>query len=241
MPSALLPDQLAEQLGRDIVDGVLPPGHSLTLEELEKRHQISRTVAREAVKTLAGMGLVAVRRRVGIVVADPASFDDLNPLLIRWRLAGPGRLEQLGHISELRMGVEPVAARLAASRATPEQVRALADAAIGMTTTGRPGADGTLPDLEAYLAHDVVFHTSILAGSGNPMFGSLAHVVSEVLSGRTHHHLMPTIPNADAIRWHREVADAVATGDGARAEQTMRLIVDEAQTAAVEMAADADD
>ncbi len=40
---------------------------------------------------------------------------------------------------------------------------------------------GAVPDLEAYLRHDVVFHRTLLQASGNPMFASLAYLVERVL------------------------------------------------------------
>lgn len=86
-------------------------------------------------------------------------------------------------------------------------------------------------DLEAYLAADVTFHETLLAASGNDMFASLGAVVTEVLAGRTHHHLMPTRPNPDAIRLHGEVASAVQVGDAARAQAAMQQIIDEADAA----------
>lgn len=56
-------------------------------------------------------------------------------------------------------------------------------------------------------------------------------MVTEVLAGRTHHHLMPSRPEPAAIRLHGDVAEAVATRDGPRAELAMREILAEAQQA----------
>ncbi|SFK74887.1 FCD domain-containing protein [Streptosporangium canum] len=94
-----------------------------------------------------------------------------------------------------------------------------------MAVHGRSG------DLEAYLAADILFHRTLLEASGNEMLGALTGVVAEVLTGRTHHHLMPTRPEPAAIRWHAEVAQAVQSGDAAAAEHAMRNIVDEATRA----------
>jgi DNA-binding FadR family transcriptional regulator len=52
-----------------------------------------------------------------------------------------------------------------------------------------------------------------------------------VLTGRTHHHLMPSTPNPTAIRLHGDVAQAVQAGDPAAAEQAMRDIITEATAA----------
>jgi DNA-binding FadR family transcriptional regulator len=121
--------------------------------------------------------------------------------------------------------MEPIAAELAATHATPEQCGALMGAVIGMSVTGRAG------DLPAYLAHDVAFHTTLLGASGNELFASLAEVVAEVLIGRTQHDLMPEHPEPAAIRLHGDVAEAVSSRDPGRARSAMRDIVSEAAQA----------
>ena len=60
------------------------------------------------------------------------------------------------------------------------------------------------------------------------MFRALNGVVAEVLSGRTHHGMMPDRPNPHAIDLHDEVARAIRQGDEAAAERAMRAIIDEA-------------
>lgn len=220
-----LHERLLAAIGADLASGDLAPGTVLSIEAFEERYGVSRTVVREAVKVLQQLGIVSSRRRVGISVLPADQWEALSPYVIRWRLEGSQRLAQLREISELRSGVEPVAAALAARRATDEQRLALVTAAGGMTVTGRRG------DLEPYLDHDVVFHTTLLAGSGNGAFASLAPLVAEALRGRTHHNLMPARPLPEAIVWHREVAEAIASGDSEVAEDRMRRIVREAASA----------
>ncbi|GAB78588.1 transcriptional regulator, GntR family [Austwickia chelonae] len=221
-------------LGAAVAAGEIPEGTILRIEELEARYEVSRTVAREAVKVLESMSLLESRRRVGIRVLPRARWNVYDPRLIRWRLDGPGRMDQLMSISQLRRGLEPLAARLAALHATEEQARALSSAAAGMAMTAR------IPDLLAYLEYDILFHETLLQASGNEMLVALAPVVREVLAGRTHHHLMPEHPENEAVRLHGRIATAVANGDADTAESAMRTVVDEAQTAMVQIAADED-
>jgi DNA-binding FadR family transcriptional regulator len=94
-----------------------------------------------------------------------------------------------------------------------------------MVVHGRSG------DLEAYLEADVVFHRTLLEASGNEMVQALTEVVAEVLAGRTHHGLMPSRPNPEAIALHDAVARAVRDNDPAAAETAMRAIIDEAASA----------
>lgn len=222
---SLLHARLVEQLGADIVCGRWAQGAALSMEALEDRYGTSRSVVREAVRTLAARGLVSSRRRVGVTVRPPDEWHVFDPDVIRWRLAGPGRADQLRSLSELRRGIEPQAAALAALRADDDDCRALATAVAGMRRTGARG------DLETYLRHDVDFHTALLRAAGNEMLLALAPVVAEVLTGRTHHHLMPHHPEPDAIRLHGVVADAVADGDAEAARRAMVAIMVEAQQA----------
>ena len=219
---------LLDRLGRMLAGGDLAAGSVLRAEELEATYGVSRTVVREAVRVLESMGMVRSRRRVGVVVAEPAAWNVFDPMVIRWRLAGPGRDAQLRSLSELRAGFEPAAAAYAARRATPAQCGALTGAVMDMAVHGRSG------DLEAYLAADVVFHRTLLEATGNEMLAALADVVAEVLTGRTHHGLMPDTPNPDAIRLHAEVAQAVQSGDAAAARHAMDAIIMEAAEAMLE-------
>lgn len=220
-----LHEQVLERLGPDLVWGDLHGVTDLRLELVESRYDVSRSVAREVVRVLESMGMVSSRRRVGITVRPRSEWNSLDPRLIRWRLAGPERAAQLRALSDLRRGIEPVAAGLAARNATPDQCGALTGAVIGMSVTGQAR------DLQGYLAHDITFHRVLLEASGNEMFASLSGVIAEVLAGRTEHHLMPSRPEPAAIRLHGDVAEAIASSDAARAEQAMRDIVTEAREA----------
>lgn len=229
-----LHSSLLDALGTRIVSGDLPPGHVLTLVQIDKEYDVSRSVSREAVRVLQAIGLVTSRRRVGVTVLPAESWQVFDPLVIRWRLAGSDRLNQLLSLSELRSGFEPVAAALAAERATPAQCGVLSGAVMDMVTHRRSG------DLEAYLEADTVFHRTLLEASGNEMLRALGDVVAEVLSGRTHHHLMPSTPESDAVALHERVASSVRTGDAEAARAAMRDIIDEAARAMREMHASGD-
>ncbi len=227
-----LHDALVEQWGFDIVAGRRPPGSRIASDRVAMDVGVSRTVVREAFRVLESLGLVEVRQRVGITVLPPDRWTSYDPRILRWRLAGPDRLEHLRSLIELRSAVEPLAARLAAQRATPQQCGELASAVIGMASTSRAA------NASAYLQHDIDFHTTLLTASANPMLAGLGTVVVAVLEGRTEHSLMPSVADADALRLHGAVAAAVQSGDAAGAESGMRAIVAES-AGAIEDAAEA--
>ncbi|WP_232836829.1 FadR/GntR family transcriptional regulator [Lentzea terrae] len=220
-----LHETVLDHLGTQLSSGEIPAGEVLRIEELAQRYEVGRSVIREAVRVLESMGMLTTRRRVGVTVAEQAAWNVLDPRIIRWRLDGPGRQAQLTSLGELRAGVEPVAAALAAQRATPEQCGVMTGAVMDMAVHGKTG------DLEAYLQADLVFHRTLLAASGNEMLAALSGVTDEVLIGRTHHGLMPHTPNPVAIRLHADVAQAIRTGDSAAAETAMREIITEATEA----------
>ncbi|MEU6701658.1 FCD domain-containing protein [Pseudonocardia sp. NPDC046786] len=147
----------------------------------------SSGVVREAVRGLEPKGLVGVRRRVGITVRPAVARNALDGDIIRWQLAGPDRLRHFARLSTLRVAIEPIAASLAAENANAEQCDRLATAVIGMSGTARAA------DQEIYLQHDAGFHRTLLEASGNAYFAGLADVVVELLTGRTHHGLMPAV------------------------------------------------
>ena len=176
---------------------------------------------REAVRVLESLGMVETRQRVGITVLPESRWSPYNPRVLRWRLDGPDRIAHLRELGELRQAVEPMAARLAAVRATPEQCGELTAAVMGMSATAR------MANSESYLEHDIRFHTTLLHASGNPMLSSLGSIVVAVLEGRTEHALMPSVANPEAVRLHGDVAAAVQAGDADAAEQSMRSILAE--------------
>lgn len=214
-------EQAIASLGARIVAGDIPVGTVLTPEGLG----LSRTVLRECIRVLESLGLVQARRRRGTVVLPSSSWQALDPRILSWRLAGPDRLTALAELGELRLAVEPVAARLASARATPAQCGELTAAIVGMAATQRSA------DREEYLAHDRDFHRVLLEASGNPVFAALSAAVAEALNGRTVHALMPDTANPEAIRLHEDVAAAVRRGDAAAAEAATRAIVEEASAA----------
>lgn len=216
-----LHNRVLAELGRSIVAGERPAGDVLRMDELELEFGVSRSVMREVIRVLGSMNLVKSRRSVGITVLSSLHWNPFDPEIIRWRLAGPDRVDQLRSLGELRAGIEPIAAELAAARALPEHCGELTRAVIGMSVAAKAG------DLPGFLQYDVIFHRTLLIASGNVMFVGLSGTVSEILVGRAEHHLMPEPPERDAIALHAAVASAIQSGNGAAARLAMQAILED--------------
>ena len=171
-------------------------------------------------RVLESIGLVSARRRLGVVVLPSTSWNFYDPKVIRWRLASSERIKQLRSLTELRVAIEPEAARLAAVRATHTMATELLELSERMQEAGRAG------DQERFLSLDIQFHKIVLLGSGNEMFAKLDGLVAEVLTGRTHYGLMPIHPHETAIQLHSEVATAIKKGAGDSAHDAMLAIME---------------
>ncbi|MDQ4502881.1 FCD domain-containing protein [Sinomonas sp. ASV322] len=217
--------RMLDAVGEDIASGRLAPGTRLTLEELQHGFGVSRTVARDTIRVLETMNLVTSKRRVGIVVHDPSLWNVYDPQLVRWRLASARRDEQYASLTELRIGVEPVAAACAARRASGAQRAELAGLAAQLRALGQSG------DLEAFLAVDIAFHRLILRSSGNEMFAALDGMIAVALTSRTRQGLMPFHPRGEALDAHERAAAAVVRGDAQGAEDALREVLQEVRAA----------
>lgn len=208
-------------LGEEIAGGVLPEGSVISLATLEQRFEVSRTVAREAMRSLEAKGMIEARRRVGLIVAEPARWRVLDPHVIGWRLAGPGRVAQLRSLTELRIAVEPTAARLGAANASPAHRSSLVHLARRLRALGADGKGQSREFLDA----DLEFHTTILRCSGNEMLLALEPVFHAVLAGRSHHRPVPARPEGRILDSHENTAAAIHDGDPVAAEAHCRHLV----------------
>lgn len=217
-----------EELGQQIVSGDLPEGRTFTLQDISDRFGISRTVARETMRALEQMGLVSSSRRVGITVLPSTHWAVFDPTIIEWRLASEReRTQQLRSLTELRIGVEPIAAANAARNATDAERRELIDLAARLRELGDSGHGAS----EDFLTADIRFHQLLLEASGNEMFIALAPTLVPALEGRTQFGLQPQAPEEIALQAHERLAECVRDGDFDGAEAASRELLSEVRVA----------
>lgn len=194
-------------LGQEIVDGTYAAGDILNLDRLSERFTVSRSVLREAMRVLQSVGMVEPRQRVGTQVLSRRSWDLVNPQVIQWRGNGD-YFVQMREMLQMRLGIEPVAARLSARLMTREQRSAVARCAQAMVQADR-AHDG-----RGYLNADVEFHTLIMQGSGNAVIGHFAKTVAALLRTREQEkRLTITDYTPASTHRHNDLAEAIVSGD----------------------------
>ncbi|MFF6990451.1 FCD domain-containing protein [Streptomyces sp. NPDC010273] len=162
--------ETAARLRAQIAAGEWPVGTRLPgVTTLATELGVGRSTVREALRALAGAGLVRPRRGAGVFVVATEAAEDCPTRL---------RRAAVTDVYEVRMGVEVQAAPLAASRRTPEDVTALERAPEARRVAS--GADDI-----AFVDADIAFHAAVVAAAHNPvladLFGQFTPVLREGL------------------------------------------------------------
>lgn len=217
-PRRGLHGEVVHTIGVQIVGGDLRPGDPLPPEdELISDLAVSRTVLREAVRVLSAKGLVEARPKTGTRVRARDDWNILDPDVLSWRIEATNDNGLYEEATEMRLGIEPLASRLAATRALDAEIAAIAEAFAGM--------EAGVGDQAAYLAADLQFHDRILAACHNELLGHLGGILHGVL--RTT-FLLTTSPNRSrrrALPLHRAILDGIAARDEARADEATRALI----------------
>ncbi|MEW1959909.1 FCD domain-containing protein [Kineococcus sp. NPDC059986] len=201
--------RVLDHVGAAVVAGDLPTGARTSVDALVEETLASRSIVREATRVLVALGFLTAGPRVGLVVQPRERWNLLDPHVVRWRLAGPDRADQLRELRELREAVEPAAAQAAARRA---------DAATRDRLRGLAAAFGAAP--QEFARWDAALHEEVLRACGNPMVVTLGAVVALAVRDRA---TVP--PRARDVRLHADLAAAVADGDATAAGALVREIV----------------
>lgn len=212
--------RIVDVLGSRIVSGALAPGQLLPTEaKLGAELGISRPSVREGLRALAHKGLVEGRTRRGTKVNPRSAWDLLDDDVLRWLSVAPPDPAFFVDLLDLRLIVEPAAARLAAARATPEQVLAIDAAWRGMVET-------TPHDMEACCAHDLALHEQIITATGNRMLIRFAAAIRTALLAcvRIASNARET-PSEQSLSEHGAVAAAIGRHDPEAAEAAMRALL----------------
>ena len=163
------------ELGRGIVSGKIAEGSLLPGDsELSARFGVSRTVLREAMKTLAAKRLVEAKAKVGTRILDKASWNFFDSDVLGWRFESGLDYEFIEHLAEMRMALEPAAAAAAAVRASSDDIVSLYAIAAKF--------DDMSHTPETIAKVDLEFHLAIARMSGNPFMRSASALIEAALA-----------------------------------------------------------
>jgi DNA-binding FadR family transcriptional regulator len=220
--------QLVDDLGRSVVKGALAPGEPLDLPRLQAEHEVSMPTLREALRVLAGKGLVNARQKRGTVIRPRRDWNLLDPDVLRWQFATGEGPQLLDELDEVRAIIEPAVAGLAAERRTDTDLTALGTALDAMVRY----AD----DPQRHALADVGFHRALRDAAGNSLLGRICGVMETLL--RLRDELVHSAgARDDFLEPHASVLARVKERDADGAEIAMRDLLARARTDRQELSA----
>lgn len=196
-PARSRTQQVRELLEDDIVNGRLAPGVQLDMEELVARFEVSRTPVREALQQLEASGLVEVIPKRGTYVAKVG-------------------LPALSEMFEVMAELEAMCARLAARRASNDDIKRI-DSALAACEQ-----EATSGSANQYYYVNEHFHQLIYQCCGN------AYLVQQTVALKTrlkpYRRLQLQLRNRirQSLAEHRNIVEAIKSGDGERAAQVAK-------------------
>ena len=197
-----------EEIRNRIIGGAWAPGERMFEDQIAAQLDVSRNPVREALQALQVEGFIELEPRRGARVA----------------IVSPQRARELFEVREV---LEGLVANLAATRATETEL----DEMRAVVAQGLATADGG--DLTALPALNTRFHTLLAATARNEMLAEtierLRHLIEWIYSQR--------IARRAPRSWeeHRQIVDAIASGDPSVAERVARAHIAMARDAYVEM------
>lgn len=212
----ILSDDVYEGIRELLFEQNFAPGQRLVIDQLAARLGVSPTPVREALARLEVDRLVVKEAHKGYSVAPMLDSQSFLALY------------------EMRLVIEPAAARLAAERAEPEQIGEMRNAADKMAAVFERTKDtktaeqyrgyGPIPEL------DLTFHEAIAKASRNPfLFEALSRLRSQQQTARL--YSKRGIPDlALAVAEHQAILEAIESGSADDAAGRMREHLTRART-----------
>ncbi|HBE91580.1 MAG TPA: GntR family transcriptional regulator [Gammaproteobacteria bacterium] len=198
--SQTLADNLREELILAIIEGEIPQGAKVSEAELARRYGVSRGPLREAIRDLEGLRLVERKPHAGVRVV---ALD----------------CDELQEIFTIREALEGMAARLAATEMSSDEISALREL-LDLHESKVKESDG-----QSYFRQhgDLDFHLRILKGSGNQRLYTLMgdELYQLILMYRRQSSQRPSRPQR-ALEEHRWICNAIEARDPELAEMLMR-------------------
>ena len=206
-------EEVIVQLRDMIQRGELRAGDRLPPErDLAKLFGVSRPTLRAAIRSLAAVGVLQARQGAGtfVVGADGKPLLDSSPLRLMAALHG----FTTGEMFEARKSLEMAIAGLAAERATGEDMASMAEELASMYAS--------IDEPEQYLVHDMRFHQTIAAASGNRILTALMNMVATILFDVRRKTVRRAQDLKESAEMHRQIYRAIRERNPEAARNAMR-------------------
>jgi DNA-binding FadR family transcriptional regulator len=208
---AKVAEALAQEIVHEIVSRKLPPGTLLSSEaQMLEDYGVGRGSLREALRILEVHGLITMKpgRNGGPVVIEVGTRDFGRMSSLFFHLGGMTFRELI----DARLAMEPMMARLAATRRAQELV---ADG-------GQPSGPEVTEDDQVYfdVTHD--FHRTVASLSGNPILNLVSMSLEDIFHDQVSGLLSPKEQRGQVLEVHAAISQAIAAGRSDEAERLMR-------------------
>jgi DNA-binding FadR family transcriptional regulator len=207
------------EIGSAIVSGRYPIGSVLPNDaEMLGKFDVSRTVLREALKTLESKGLLEARPKVGTKVAPRNRWNYFDPMLLGWLFhAGPNE-QLLRSVTNMRLALEPYAAAEIATSHSTDQIRLMRYWLNQMEVSLNSPLNFALADFEIHL---------IIADNSKNQFSRSLMPLIEFSHATVYQSAIVQMTSArtSQIELHAKLVEAIADGSSSDAVITMNAII----------------
>ena len=206
-------EDIVQQFHLLIRQGELEHGARLPSERaMAEQFKVSRSSVREAIRSLELQGLVVTKRGSGTFI-NTQDLESVVALLASTLSSGPGALDTLDDIFEMRHVLEPQIAAMAALRATPEEVARLAEI---LEEQERQIARG-----ETGVNADTAFHFALATATHNAALIKVVSAVEDILSRSRNQTLQAPGRPRRSLASHRRILDSIKQRDSEEARRAM--------------------
>lgn len=209
-----LSDEVFDRLENMITSGELTPGDEMPSERvLMERFGVGRPAIREAMQSLAKMGLVSISHgeRAKVLQLTARSIFQQVDLTAKIMLAQS--MDTLEHLKSARIFFERGIVREAVTKVTERDIFELNDILEQQR--------GSLGNAEAFIAADILFHKRIAQISGNPIFVAVSEAMMDWLKEYHTHMLIWTGKEKYTLVEHEEIVERLSAKDADGAEAAM--------------------
>jgi DNA-binding GntR family transcriptional regulator len=204
-PIPLLTDRAYERIKHDVITCVLAPGTEISEPQLCLHYHLGKAPVRMALIRLAHDGLVRAIPRRGYRISAVT-------------------LKDIQDIFELRLMLEPMAARMAAGKIDARRARALEAA------TGTSYLPHSAESIAGFLDANKAFHLAIVATTGNLRLSSMIGQLHDQMTRLLHLGLGLRNRSQEMQLEQRALLKALVRGHGDHAEQLAREHIEAARS-----------